>query len=687
MEGHSTSMNLEPANMYARPAEAGTSPCLPVRFRCDPAELARTDPERGRMRSKQPQAYYLDGLTAVFQPGVSLPGLLGVDEKFSGAEMVLLYPGSNAVEVLAMLNRFPEIKCLHIIESSEKNLDAIRAELLKEAEGRFPAGRNADFPVGRLRDFPVSCSNPLSSLGALVQPRSRPLEREVGKPPDLPTGKSALRLEALPELAGYVTDLRHLPEELAGRCDLVVEINVVDPKAGALFRQDAAHQISRLLKIGGLFYSAGVTVRWTDGVIPLSLVAVPVRAKILKRAGYSEALPRPVFYLKHSPEARIVRTEEGSWRKWWRKGRAWVGQGTKEGFAVEASFVPRVEDGRGEPNTAPWDFLITKPAVRRPAMDWMPKDGDRVGKLTLGTLLQCNRETGMSVFRVRECPEVVLKIMKPFEGDIPDDPLEWDSLRKSKTLKRENGALKVLQGLGFIPQRIGHGYDPASGWYAIVVEHENSRSLRNFIDAHGNRLHRRRETSADAGSALEPVLMILNSLEIVHGNGLVHGDLKPEHVFLRPSSSEAVLIDWGLARKIDEPLSEERRSGSWMHAPPERADINVLASAGVHQDLYAVGIMLLQLGSDLDLNERPRFLIDHFFRHGRMPSAAELEVMLRPHWKWAAPVIARAISSRKEVSGYADHRYTGAREMAQDMVRSHGKTPAALGVEMTEEKS
>ena len=117
-----------------------------------------------------------------------------------------------------------------------------------------------------------------------------------------------------------------------------------------------------------------------------------------------------------------------------------------------------------------------------------------------------------------------------------------------------------------------------------------------------------------------------------------------------------------------------------MHAPPERSDINVLAAAGVHQDLYAVGVMLLQLAGDLNLEERPRFLMDHFSKHGRMPSAAELESMLRPLWKWAASVIARAISSRKDVAGYADHRYPSAREMAQDILRSSGKKLASSGV-------
>ena len=138
--------------------------------------------------------------------------------------------------------------------------------------------------------------------------------------------------------------------------------------------------------------------------------------------------------------------------------------------------------------------------------------------------------------------------------------------------------------------------------------------------------------------------------------------------------AEAALIDWGLARKVDELLSEEKRSCSWVHAPPERLDVRMTASASIHQDLYAVGVMLLQLASELNWDEQPRFLFEYFVRHGHMPAAVELEAQLRPHWKWAAPVIARAIRSRKDVPGYADNRYTSAREMAQDIIDAGGKT-------------
>lgn len=593
---------------------------LPVRFRRDPAKQAGTNLKRGMMRTKRPEPYYLDGLPAVFQPGDSGPAISSVDENFSGAEVMLLYPGASVSEVLGIVERFPELACLHIVESHEANIEAIRAGLEQSANVR-----------------------------------------------------------QLPAMAGYVTDLRHLPKELARRCDLAVEVNVVDPKADKMFRQDAVQQISRVLKLGGLFYSAGVTVRWTDGVIPLSLVRIPVRADILKRVGYSDALPPPVFYLKHSPEVPLplkVEAEEGTLREWWRKGWALIGQDVpdEEAGGVEPPFVPRVEGGRGEPNLPPWDFLVTKPTVRRPAMAWTPETGDHFGSLTLGPLLQHNRQTGMYVFLMHEGPDVVLKLMKPFAGDLPDDPLEWDNLRKSKTLKRENQALKILKGLPFIPQRIAHGYDPLTGWYAIAVEREPSASLNEFLDRQHHRLRRHHETAADVERALQPVLMMLNALAIVHAKGLVHQDLKPAHVLLRPDSREAVLIDWGLARKIDEPLSEEQRSISWLHAPPERADLDVLASAGIHQDLYAVGVMLLQLASDLNLKEQPRFLFDHFLRHGRMPAAAELEPTLRPHWRWAAPVIARSISSRRNVPGYADNRFPDATDMAQEIARRYGKT-------------
>src|SRR5689334_4490472 len=118
--------------MDALPARMDTVNRLPVRFHRDSRALARSEPHRGIMPSKLPRAYYLDGLGAIFQPDIALPGVLGVEENFSGAEVALLYPGPNAVEVLGIVERFPELQYLHIIESSERNIEAIRLEIRSE---------------------------------------------------------------------------------------------------------------------------------------------------------------------------------------------------------------------------------------------------------------------------------------------------------------------------------------------------------------------------------------------------------------------------------------------------------------------------------------------------------------------------------------------------------------------------
>ena len=49
-------------------------------------------------------------------------------------------------------------------------------------------------------------------------------------------------------------------------------------------------------------------------------------------------------------------------------------------------------------------------------LNWIPKEGDRFGKVTLGSLLQFNAETGMHVFRVREYPEVVIKQLRDYRA-------------------------------------------------------------------------------------------------------------------------------------------------------------------------------------------------------------------------------------------------------------------------------
>ena len=96
--------------------------------------------------------------------------------------------------------------------------------------------------------------------------------------------------------------------------------------------------------------------------------------------------------------------------------------------------------------------------------------------------------------------------------------------------------------------------------------------------------------------ALEPAQWVararqlLKQLATLHAQGLIHGDLKPEHVLVTPRG-DLVLLDLGLAQRqaLDDP--EGLRWGSPRYMAPEQLRGEPLTGAC---DLYAVGVMLFE---------------------------------------------------------------------------------------------
>lgn len=118
---------------------------------------------------------------------------------------------------------------------------------------------------------------------------------------------------------------------------------------------------------------------------------------------------------------------------------------------------------------------------------------------------------------------------------------------------------------------------------------------------HQNILHR-----VEQGIAISELtrifLQIAGALDALHQQGYAHGDLRPEHVLMRPNG-QPVLIDFGSAYRTDEdatPLSGGQ-SGSPAYLSPER--IQAASSTVAHQDIagsgasdyYALGVIAFQL--------------------------------------------------------------------------------------------
>ena len=163
-----------------------------------------------------------------------------------------------------------------------------------------------------------------------------------------------------------------------------------------------------------------------------------------------------------------------------------------------------------------------------------------------------------------------------------------DNVSASEALFREADALAAV-GVPNVPAVYARGtLDDGSAY--VVMEFVRAPIL-------GDRLATI-EGAMDLEEFARHALALLTVIEIAHGRGLVHCDLKPENVFVDPEFG-AKLFDFGLVRKVAldgtkvESTKEEAPAGTPEYMSPEQCEGRTDIDA--RSDLYALGVIFYEM--------------------------------------------------------------------------------------------
>jgi len=146
---------------------------------------------------------------------------------------------------------------------------------------------------------------------------------------------------------------------------------------------------------------------------------------------------------------------------------------------------------------------------------------------------------------------------------------------KRKTLEFESIIYQKLQCCSFIPRFFGFGRTLSLSWMAIELMGPSLSSILNSLSS--KRFSKK--------CAIKVSVHVLEALQNIHENGIVHRDIKPQNVLLRHSRQHPIaIIDFGLSKVyIDETTNSH-------HSPkphPGFRGTTVYASPNAHmnQDL------------------------------------------------------------------------------------------------------
>ncbi len=168
-------------------------------------------------------------------------------------------------------------------------------------------------------------------------------------------------------------------------------------------------------------------------------------------------------------------------------------------------------------------------------------------------------------------------------------------------LARELDDERVGRELGLLMSRVSHPHvarlrtsgrwpDPATGTLYFVMDWVRGLSLDVWADNHNPSIR----------AVVDKLATVALTLEHLHAEGVLHRDLKPEHILVREPDGKPILIDFGVWRHVggEQPTAPEMVLGTPHLLSPEAVAFWCQhgGKAGVHypykptDDVYSLGV-------------------------------------------------------------------------------------------------
>ncbi len=106
----------------------------------------------------------------------------------------------------------------------------------------------------------------------------------------------------------------------------------------------------------------------------------------------------------------------------------------------------------------------------------------------------------------------------------------------------------------------------------------------------GERLDAWAKVNLDVRAQLRLFMRICEAVALAHAEGIVHRDLKPENVMVG-AFGEALVMDWGVAKELDDAEPDGAVLGTRAYMAPEQAR-GEASRTGAWSDVYSLGAVL-----------------------------------------------------------------------------------------------